>query len=95
MKPLPATQRVTAGVIMKGARRTMIEMMSWVRTCRGARQILLRWRLLLLLLLTRWLTVGVCVAGRRQRLAVGAVHGRRLANAAPDGVGRHKGLGLG
>lgn len=61
-----------------------------IRTCGGAGQILL-----LRLRLARRLAVGVCVVGRRQRLAVGAVHGRGRADAAPDGVGGDKGLRLG
>jgi hypothetical protein len=59
--------------------------MSWVRTCSWARQILL-W--------ARWLTIGLAVASRRKRLAICAIHGRRLADTAPDGVGGHKSLRL-
>ena len=59
--------------------------MRWVRTCSWAGQILL-WAL--------WLAVGLAVASRRKRLPVGAIHGRRLADAAPDRVGRNESLSL-
>jgi hypothetical protein len=59
--------------------------MSWVRTCSWARQILL---------LARWLPVGITVARRRKGLPIGTVHGRWLSDAAPDGVGRDESLGL-
>lgn len=55
--------------------------------CSGAWQILL--------LLTRRLAICLCVANRRKRLAICAVHWRRLPNAAPYRVRRHKGLCLG
>lgn len=80
--PLPASQVVTAALICTG--RTI-----GIRTCGGAGQIAL-----LRLPRARRLAVGVAVARRRQRLPVGAVHGRGRANAAPDGVSGDKGLRL-
>jgi hypothetical protein len=83
VRPLPA-HLVTAALIRVGTWRTI-----GIRTCSRTGQILG------LLLRARRLAVGVGVVGGRQRLAVGAVHGRGLADAAPDGVGGDKGLRLG
>jgi hypothetical protein len=60
--------------------------MSWVRTCSWARQVALLAGLLL----------AICfgVAGRRERLAICAVHGRWLPNTPPNGVCRNKSLCL-
>lgn len=103
--PLLAIQRITAHINVRGSRGTMSRMnlvRTWRRAC-GTRQIVgwrgrgLLWLLLLLLLrllLARRLTVCFGVLRSRQWLAVGTVHGRRLTDAAPDGVGRHKGLSL-
>lgn len=85
MRPLPATQRITASLILWSTWRTMVRM-DCVRTCSGAGQILLR--------ATR-LCVGLVLARRRKRLPVGAIHGRRLSDTAPDRVGRDKSLRLG
>lgn len=82
MGPLPASQVVTAALICTG--RTI-----GIRTCGGAGQIAL-----LLLPRARRLAVGICVARRRQRLPVRAVHGWRGAHTAPDGVRGDKGLRL-
>lgn len=71
---------------MWSTRRTIVGM-DWIRTCSGAGQILL-------LLLAALLAKGLSMARRRERLPVGTVHGRRLADAAPDGVGRDKSLRL-
>lgn len=85
VEPLPAHQRIAACFILGSTRRTMV-WVSWVRTCSGARQILL---------LARRLAIGLGVVCWGERLAVCAVHGRRLTDAAPDGVCGHKGLRLG
>jgi hypothetical protein len=85
VRPLPARQRITGRLIWRSTRRTIVRM-SWVRTCCGTGQILL---------LARGLPVGVAVACRRKRLPIGAIHGRRLADAAPDGMRRNECLGLG
>ena len=85
MRPLPANQRVTACLILRSTRRTIVRM-SWVRTCSGTGQILL---------LPRRLPIGIAMARRRKRLPVGAVHGRWLADTTPDGMRRDEGLGLG
>ena len=86
MRPLPATQRVTARLIVRGGRRT-IGIMSWRRTWRAcrARQISL---------LPRRLTICIRMARWRKRLSVGAVHGWRVAHSTPDGVRRDKSLRL-
>ena len=84
MRPLPA-HLVTAALIRVDTGRAI-----GIRTCSRTGQILG-----LLLLRARRLAVGVGVVGGGQRLAVGAVHGRGLADAAPDGVGGDKGLCLG
>jgi hypothetical protein len=62
--------------------------MNLVRTCSWTGQILL------LLLLARLLAICLGVARRGQGLAVRTVHGRRLSDAAPDGVCRHESLRL-
>lgn len=84
VKPLPAGHGVTACLIWRSTRRTIFRM-SLVRTCSWAGQILLR---------ARRLAVGLAVAGRGQGLPISTVHWRWLADTAPDGVGRHKGLRL-
>lgn len=81
--PLPASQVVTAALICTG--RTI-----GIRTCGGAGQI----ARLRLLPRARRLAIGVCMARRRQGLPVGTVHGRRRADASPDGVCGDKGLRL-
>lgn len=85
VRPLPATKRVTASFILWSTGRTIVRM-DWIRTCSGAGQILL--------LATR-LAICLAVARGRERLPVGAVHGRRLSHTAPDGMRRDKGLRLG
>lgn len=103
MRPLPATQRITARIIVRRSRGTMSRM-SLVRTWRpacGTRQIIGRRRRLLLLLLLGlllagwWLTVSFGVLGSWQRLAISAIHGWGLADTTPDCVGRHESLSLG
>lgn len=85
VESLPACQRVTGRLIWRSTRRTIVRM-SWVRTCSGAGQIVR---------LARRLAIGLGVAGRRERLPVGAVHGRWLPDTAPDSVRGNKGLRLG
>lgn len=85
VESLPACQRVTARLIWRSTRRTIVRM-SWVRTCSGAGQIMR---------LARRLAIWLGMAGRRERLPVGAVHGRWLSDTAPDCVSRNKGLRLG
>jgi hypothetical protein len=85
MRPLPTRQRITARLIWRSTRRTIVRM-SWVRTCCGTGQILL---------LARGLPVGVAVVCRRKRLPIGAIHGRGLADATPDCMRRNECLGLG
>ena len=87
MEPLPADQRLSACLIWRSTRWTVVRM-SCVRTCSGTWQILL-------LLARGPLSVGLAVVRRWKGLAVGAIHGRGLADTAPDGVGRHKSLRLG
>lgn len=59
-----------------------------IRTCGRAGQIAL------LLPLARRLRVGLCMTCGWERLPVCAVHGRRSADTAPDGVCWYKGLSL-
>jgi hypothetical protein len=80
MRPLPANQRVTACFVLRSTGRTIVRM-----TCSGTGQILL---------LTRRLPIGIAVARRRQRLPIGTIHGRRLADTTPDRVRRDESLGL-
>ena len=103
MEPLSAIQRITAHVIIRGSRGTIGRMnlvRTWRATCRG-RQVVGRWWLLLLRrrrrlrLLARRLAIGFGMLRCRQWLTVRTVHGRRLSNATPDRVGRHKSLRLG
>jgi hypothetical protein len=84
MQPLPACQRITARLIWRSTRWTIVRM-SWVRTCSGTGQILR---------LARGLAIWLAVAGRRERLPVGAVHGGWLSDTAPDCVCRNKCLSL-
>ena len=86
VRPLPtAIQLFTACLILGSAGWTIFRV-SWVRTCSWARQIALLSRL--------WLTICFCVARRRERLAVRAIHGRWLSNTAPDRVCRDESLRL-
>lgn len=84
MGPLPVIQRVTACLLLWSTWRTKVRM-DWVRTCSWAGQILL----------LTLLRIGLVLARRRKRLPVGAIHGRGLADTAPDSVGRNKSLCLG
>lgn len=97
MRPLPAVQRITARIIVRSSRGAISRMSlvrTWSTAC-GTRQIVgRRRRCLLLRLRTRRLAICFGVLRCWQRLTVRAVHGRGLADAAPNGVGRHKGLGL-
>jgi len=85
VRPLPAIQLLTGCLIVRSTGRTGI-WISLVRTCSGAGQILL--------LAGRLLAIGLGVARGRKGLPVGAIHGRRLSDAPPDGVGGDKGLRL-
>jgi hypothetical protein len=84
VRPLPANKLFTACLIVCSTGWTKFRV-SWVRTCSWAGQILLLRALLL---------VRLCVARRRQRLAIRAVHGRRLPDTTPDCVSRNKRLSL-
>jgi hypothetical protein len=84
VRPLPAIQRITACLIVRSTRRTIVRM-NWVRTCSRTGKILL---------LVRRLPIGLGVARRRERLPVGAVHGGRLSHTPPDSMSRHKSLCL-
>lgn len=77
--------RRLCGVVRLGLRRAG-RVGSRRSSCSGARQILL---------LATWLCVGLVLARRRKRLPVGAIHGWRLSDTAPDGMGWDKGLRLG
>jgi hypothetical protein len=85
-RPLPATQRVTARLIVRGSRRT-VGIMSWGRTWRARRARQIR-------LLPGRLTICIRMARRRKRLAVGTVHLRRVWASTPEGMRGDKGLRL-
>jgi hypothetical protein len=85
VRPLPAIQLITVCPVWRSTGRTIVRM-NWVRTCSGARQILLlAGRLAICFRMARW----------RKRLAICAIHGRWLPNTTPDGVCGDKGLRLG
>jgi hypothetical protein len=88
MRPLPANQLFTTCLILGCTGWTTIFRMNWVRTCSWARQIALLAGLLLL-------AICFCVARRRKRLAVCAIHWGRLSDTSPYSMCRHKCLRLG
>jgi hypothetical protein len=87
MGPLPANQLFTTCLIVGRTGWTTKFRMNWVRTCSWARQIALLAGLLLL-------AICFCVARRRKRLTVCAIHWGWLSDTSPHGMCRHKCLRL-